>query len=162
MRLSKIELSGCLVVTAALVGCGGRNSTAAQPAATPTATTGSSHDKDSDKTKDKDEVATGNTLTEFQKGRLLGHYSTENGDSGFILDRTVTPWRAKLDGTNTVVTMTKTNTPRRGEEEYTSEDKDKTIWIRLNVESGQLLFFQGPKQREAVRITRDANADQLK
>jgi hypothetical protein len=111
-------------------------------------------------TSEKKEVATGNTLTEFQKRQLLGHYSTEDGASGFILDRTVTPWRAKLDGTGKTVTLKLSNTPRRGESEYKSDDGN--IWIRVEDEGGRVLLFQGPKQHQGVPITRDADAEQLK
>lgn len=106
------------------------------------------------------EVANGTTLTDFQKKRLLGHYSTENGASGFTLDRTQKPWRARLDGTGKITTMEVSNTPKRGETEYKSSDG--AIWIRVDDESGEVLLFQGPKQHEGVRIVRDANADQLK
>jgi len=106
------------------------------------------------------EVATGETLTEFQKSRLLGHYSTMDGGSGFILDRTVTPWRAKLDGTNKVVPVKLSNTPRKGESEYKSDDG--SLWLRVSDDSGSVLLFQGPKQQEGVRVTRDADAQPLK
>lgn len=138
------------------VACGG-GSTGAPPANT---AADAKEPKGEAKESPKDEVATGSTLTEFQKKRLLGHYSTLNGQSGFILDRTVTPWRAKLDGVNKVVTMSESNTPRRGQKEYTADDK--SIWIRIDEESGEVLLFQGPKQHEGVDIRRDADANQLK
>lgn len=104
------------------------------------------------------EVATGDTLTEFQKSRLLGHYSTEDGASGFILDRTVSPWRAKLDGVGRVVTLNESNSVR-GAKEYTSEDR--SLWIRVETETGDVMLFQGPKQHEGVRVQRDADAERL-
>jgi hypothetical protein len=137
-------MRGLVPVLLGLVACGGSGGT--NGATTPTS--------------EKREVATGNTLTDFQKRQLLGHYSTEDGASGFILDRTVTPWRAKLDGTNKTVTLKLSNTPRRGESEYKSDDG--TIWIRVDDESGRVLLFQGPKQHQGVNITRDADAEQLK
>jgi hypothetical protein len=138
------------VVSGALqVACGGGNKAASSP------NSGASDSKDPPQ-----EVATGNTLTDFQKRRLLGHYSTMDGASGFILDRTVSPWRGKLDGVTKTVTLTESNTPHRGEKEYTSDDR--SIWIRVDTESGEVLLFQGPKQHEGVRIQRDADAAQLK
>lgn len=138
----------------ATVACG--KSSAPPPPAAPTSTSA-----DASPTVAKDaEVANGTNLTDFQKKRLLGHYSTENGASGFTLDRTQKPWRARLDGTGKVTTMAVSNTPKRGETEYKSSDG--AIWIRVDDESGEVLLFQGPKQHEGVRIVRDANADQLK
>ena len=129
-----------IILAALQAACGGGNAGSA-----PSATGG--------------EIATGNTLTEFQKSRLLGHYSTQDGASGFILDRTGTPWKARLDGVAKVVTLAESNEPRRGVKEYKSEDG--SVWIRVE-ESGQVELFQGPKQHEGVRITRDADAEQLK
>jgi hypothetical protein len=42
------------------------------------------------------EVADGNHLTGFQIRRLIGHYTTLDGRSGFILDRFADPPRARL------------------------------------------------------------------
>jgi hypothetical protein len=104
------------------------------------------------------EVATGSTLTEFQKGRLLGHYSTQDGASGFILDRTTTPWRAKLDGVAKIVNLSESGGPY-DTKEYRSDDK--SIWLRVDAD-GTVVLFQGPKQTEGVRVVRDADAAQLK
>jgi hypothetical protein len=165
MRLGHLALHGALVVI--VVGlhfaCGGSGgSGAASPSSASTEAKEKSDKLDKgDRDKDKGgEVANGTTLTEFQKKRLLGHYSTQDGGSGFILDRTVTPWRGKLDGTSKVVTLQETNTPRRGMKEYQSDDK--SIWVRVDTESGRVELFQGPKQHEGVRVVRDADADQLK
>ena len=104
------------------------------------------------------EKATGNTLTSFQRSRLLGHYSTQDGASGFILDRTQTPFRAKLDGTNQVKVLSESHGPFETHE-YRSDDH--SIWIRID-ENGEVQLFQGPKQHEGVEVLRDADADQLK
>ena len=175
MRITNLFTHATMVLCALglHLACGGSNPP--RPASSPSATnsgqpstnsTTSSNQPPSDPVQVqlharlKQDVATGDTLTEFQKTRLLGHYSTGDGASGFILDRTVTPWRAKLDGVKKVVTLKESNTPRRGEKEYTSDDR--SIWIRVDTESGSLLLFQGPKQHEGVRIDRDADAEQLK
>jgi hypothetical protein len=103
------------------------------------------------------EVATGRTLTSFQRERLLGHYSTRDGATGFILDRTVDPPRAKLDGVDKVVTLEAT--PGRGRStEYRSSDPP--MWMRID-EEGEVLLFEGPKQHEGVAVRRDADAEQL-
>lgn len=104
------------------------------------------------------EVASGSTLTEFQKSRLLGHYSTEDGASGFILDRTVTPPKAKLDGTDKICALQESHGPLETKE-YRCDDH--SIWVRVS-ESGDVQLFQGPKQHEGVRVVRDADAKQLK
>jgi hypothetical protein len=102
-----------------------------------------------------EEPATGDTLTEFQKKRLLGHYSTMDGASGFILDRTKSPWKAKLDGTSAVLTLS--GSPATYD---TTEYRASNFWIRVD-KNGTVLLFDGPKQTEGVRVVRDANANQL-
>ena len=139
---------GTLLLFAGLMGCGGGSAAATTPA--------SRADAPADP---KSEVATGNTLTAFQKARLLGHYSTRDGASGFILDRTVVPWKAKLDGVTLVVVLNLSNEPRRGVKEYTSADH--SVWVRVG-EEGDVQLFQGPKQHEGVEVHRDADAEQLK
>ena len=152
-----LSIIALLVALPGAVACGGKETSPPPAAATTSSAPATTPAAKSDK---GPEIATGNTLTEFQKSRLLGHYSTEDGASGFILDRTATPWRGKLDGPNKTVTLTKSNTPRRGETEYASEDH--SIWIRVIDESGSVEYFQGPKQNEGVRVRRDADAQQLK
>lgn len=104
------------------------------------------------------EVASGKEPTEFQKSRLIGHYSTLDGTSGFILDRTRDPWVARLDGTTQ-------NEPLvwQGALTETTDyvSPDHKIWIRVAKESGTVMLFQGPNQHEGVRITRDADAKSL-
>lgn len=104
------------------------------------------------------ETATGSTLTEFQKKRLLGHYSTHDGATGVILDRTVTPHRAKLDGVDKVVTLEESHGPY-STKEYRSTDPP--MWFRIG-EDGDVQLFQGPKQTSGVRVVRDADANPLK
>jgi hypothetical protein len=104
------------------------------------------------------EVATGTTLTDFQRHRLLGHYSTYDGATGFILDRTVTPWKAKLDGVGAVVRLHVRNHPRPDVTEYASDDH--SVWLRID-ENGTVQGFQGPKQHEGVDVVRDADAKPL-
>jgi len=151
-----------ILLVLSAVACG--KSSEPAPATTPSASSGpevATTTTSTEPAKSK-EVATGSSLTEFQKKRLIGHYSTVNGMSGFILDRTVSPWRAKLDGTNKVTTMYVSNTPKHEETEYKSDDKSVGIWLRVDNESGSVLLFQGPKEHEGVRVLRDADADQLK
>lgn len=104
------------------------------------------------------EVADGEHLTAYQVQQLLGHYSTENGKSGFILDRTVDPPLARLDGDPTVRSLT-----RRGSVTGAFEliSDDETIWLRIDEESGRVLLFDGPQQSQGVRVVRDADAQRL-
>ena len=152
--VSSIKMVICTSIGMAIcTGCGGSSSS--PPAASP-----GSGGATTVNVKVEQETATGSTLTEFQKSRLLGHYSTADGASGFILDRTVTPWRAKLDGVNKVVTLAATSSEGSDGKDYASADK--SIWIRVSKEYGDVQLFQGPKQHEGVDIVRDADANQLK
>ena len=104
------------------------------------------------------EVADGKHLTDYQVQQLLGHYSTENGRTGFVLDRTVDPPLARLDGDPAVRSLT-----RRGSVTGAFEliSDDQTIWLRIDEESGRVLLFDGPQQTEGVRVVRDADAQRL-
>jgi hypothetical protein len=104
------------------------------------------------------EVADSRHPTEFQKRRLLGHYSTENGKSGFILDRTVTPPKARLDGDGKIEALSQQGSVR-GAVEYVSGDR--RVWLRVDKESGDILLFQGPAEHEGVPVVRDADAEPL-
>lgn len=103
------------------------------------------------------EVATGSAPTEFQRARLVGHYSTYDGGSGFIFDRTTDPPKARLDGTETAQVLTASGGPLHTTE-YRSADG--SLWIRVS-ESGDVLLFQGPKQQQGPDVVRDADADPL-
>jgi hypothetical protein len=104
------------------------------------------------------EVADGEHLTEFQKARLLGHYSTIDGKSGFVLDRTVDPPKAKLDGDGEVHTLAREGSVHGAFELVTD---DRKIWLRIDEESGEILLFDGPQQTSGVQVTRDADAKRL-
>lgn len=104
------------------------------------------------------EVASGKEPTEFQKSKLIGHYSTLDGTSGFILDRTQDPWVARLDGTETNEPLVWQGA-HHDATDYVSPSKK--VWIRVRKESGDVLLFQGPGQKEGVSVTRDANAKSL-
>ena len=102
------------------------------------------------------EVADGATLTELQKKRLLGHYSTFDAGSGFILDRTASPFKAKLDGVAGHHALSES-----GGALDTKEYRGGGIWLRID-KNGSVLLFRGPKQHEGVRVLRDADAAQLR
>ncbi len=104
------------------------------------------------------EKTNGKSPTRFQRARLLGHYSTFDGASGFILDRTKTPWKAKLDGSDAVVTLGRAGTEGSESKDYVSADR--AVWVRISDE-GDVLLFDGPKQKEGVEVVRDADADPL-
>jgi hypothetical protein len=103
------------------------------------------------------EIATGAQPTRFQRSRLLGHYSTLDGASGFILDRTGSEVRAKLDRTADVKVLTAHGGPHQTKE-YESADGD--LWLRIDPR-GEVLLFQGPSQTQGVEVTRDADAEPL-
>lgn len=106
----------------------------------------------------KREVADGQHLTEFQKSRLLGHYSTVDGKSGFVLDRTVEPPKARLDGDETVHELARQGSVNGA---YELVSTDRAIWLRVHEESGEIMLFDGPQQSEGVDVVRDADAGQL-
>jgi hypothetical protein len=103
------------------------------------------------------ELTDGTTPTEFQKRRLVGHYSTLDGGSGFILDRGTSPFLAKLDG-GKAMPLEESHGPYQTKE-YRSADH--SIWVRIG-EDGDVLLFQGPNQHEGARIVRDADANSLR
>ena len=104
------------------------------------------------------EIATGKEPTEFQKSKMIGHYSTLDGATGFILDRTQDPIVVRLDGT-------KDNEPLVWHgalhESIDYQSPNQKVWLRVHKESGDPMLFQGPKEHEGVRVTRDADAKTL-
>jgi hypothetical protein len=107
----------------------------------------------------KPEVADGQHLTSFQKERQLGHYSTQDGKHGFVLDRTTTPPRARLDGETGFEELTEQGSVTDAVEYKSPSGK---IWLRVDQKSGDVLLFQGPGLTEGVPVLRDADAEQLK
>ena len=142
------RVAATLVALAALSGCAGSAPAAAAPSGTSSASTSASP---ADR-----EVADSRHLTEFQKRARIGHFSTENGQSGFILDRTGASPKARLDGSSVVVIL-----ERRGSVPGAYELQGKDIWLRLDESSDDVLLFQGPKERQGVRVLRDADAEPL-
>jgi hypothetical protein len=104
------------------------------------------------------EVATGKEPTAFQKSKMIGHYSTIDGATGFIIDRTQDPIVVRLDGTTE-------NEPLiwhgAKHESIDYQSPSKKVWLRVGKESGDVMLFQGPKEHEGVRVTRDADAKSL-
>ncbi|WP_394823551.1 hypothetical protein [Pendulispora albinea] len=98
-------------------------------------------------------------LTPFQKARLLGHYSSRDGRSGFVLDRLAEPWKVKLDGETEAAPMT-AQPGVYDTFEYTTADR--RVWLRVDRESGDIQLFQGPKQHYGVPIVRDDDASTLR
>ena len=104
----------------------------------------------------KAEVADGAHPTDFQKRRLVGHYSTIDGKTGFVLDRTVDPPRARLDGDPYVKVLAVQPSVR-----CCVEYQAGGIWLRVDKESGAIVQFQGAAQADSVRVIRDADAEPL-
>jgi hypothetical protein len=106
----------------------------------------------------REEVADGQHLTDFQLSRLLGHYSTIDGRTGFVLDRTKEPPLARLDGDAEVREL-----ERRGSVHgaYELISADKKVWLRIDESTGDVLLFAGPREQEGVEVVRDADAERL-
>jgi hypothetical protein len=104
------------------------------------------------------EIATGKEPTDFQKSKMVAHYSTIDGTTGFIIDRTQDPIVVRLDGTAE-------NEPLIWHgalhESIDYQSPSKKVWLRVRKESGDVMLFQGPKEHEGVRVTRDADAKSL-
>jgi hypothetical protein len=105
----------------------------------------------------KVEMADSTHMTEFQKRRLLGHYSTIDGKTGFVLDRTVDPPRARLDGDPYVKILAVEPSVR-----CCVEYRAGGFWVRIDKDSGSIVQFQGAQQTDSVRVIRDADAVPLK
>jgi hypothetical protein len=94
--------------------------------------------------------------TAFQRRRLLGHYATLDGKTGFVLDRTVDPPRARLDS-DSIVRVLAVQPSVRCCVEY----RGGNFWVRVDKDSGAIVQFQGERQTEGVRVVRDGDADPL-
>ncbi len=102
-------------------------------------------------------VANGVGVTTFQLRQLLGHYTTLDGKTGFVLDRTVDPPRARIDGDPYVK-----NLDVRPSIRCCVEYAAGGLWMRVDKDSGAILEFQGSLQRDrSVRVIRDADAAPL-
>jgi hypothetical protein len=102
------------------------------------------------------DVADGTHATEFQSSRLVGHYSTPNGRTGFVLDRTSDPPKIKMDGDAYTLVLS----PRQASKgwlEYVAAN----IWIRIDEQTGRILSFTGPGMTDSSFVVRDADAKTL-
>ena len=94
--------------------------------------------------------------TRFQMSRRVAHYSTPNGQTGFVLDLTSEPARARVDGSAYVLELT----PRRGSSgvvEYLAG----SYWFRVSEETGAVVLFAGPTTHGTTRVVHDADAEPL-
>jgi hypothetical protein len=85
----------------------------------------------------------------------LGHYSTADGSTGFVLDRTGAEPRLSRDGHDEVLVLREK--PADGGSEYVHEGPD--VWIRI--ERHGHVMYQGPDGYRGVDAYRDANARPL-
>jgi len=92
-------------------------------------------------------------LTDFQKSRLLGHYSTLDGRRGFVLDRLAEPVKVRLDGESTVHSL-KERYSQWMWLDYLSEDGK--IEIRTKQDSGEVIKLN------YADVVRDADARPLR
>jgi hypothetical protein len=102
------------------------------------------------------EVFNGVRVTTFQRRQLLGHYSTLDGKTGFVLDRTVTPPRVRFDGDPYVK-----NLDIRPSLRCCIDYAAGGVWMRVDKETGTIMEFSGPLQERSVRVMRDADAAPL-
>ncbi|WP_394847125.1 serine/threonine protein kinase [Pendulispora brunnea] len=92
-------------------------------------------------------------LTDFQKSRLLGHYSTYDGRRGFVLDRLGEPVKVRLDGESTVHSL-KERYSQWTWLDYISEDGK--IEIRTKQDTGEVVKLN------YADVVRDADARPLR
>jgi hypothetical protein len=104
----------------------------------------------------KVEMTDGTQPTEFQLRRLVGHYATPDGRFGFILDRTASPPRIRLDGDRYVLALSPLQASK-GWLEYTAGG----IWMRLDEETGRILSVSFSGLKDATRVVRDGDAKPL-
>ena len=103
------------------------------------------------------EVSNGVRVTTFQRRQLLGHYSTLDGKTGFVLDRTVDPPRLRFDGDPYVK-----NLDVRPSLHCCVEYAAGGLWMRVDKDTGAVVEFTGPLQTDrSVRVIRDADAEPL-
>jgi hypothetical protein len=99
-------------------------------------------------------VSNGVGVTTFQMRQLLGHYTTLDGKTGFVLDRTVDPPRARMDGDPYVK-----NLEVRPSIHCCVEYAAAGLWMRVDKDTGAVLEFVGSLQgARPVRVIRDADA----
>lgn len=84
----------------------------------------------------------------------LGHYSSGDGMTGFVLDRTGKKPRMRMDGTKEIVEMDPEPAPRN---ETALTVHLRGVVMRLG-EHGEVTFFRG---NEAISMHRDADAEPL-
>ncbi|WP_394836785.1 serine/threonine protein kinase [Pendulispora rubella] len=92
-------------------------------------------------------------LTDFQRSRLLGHYSTYDGRRGFVLDRLGEPVKVRLDGDSTVHSL-KERYSQWTWLDYLSEDGK--IEIRTKQDTGEVVKLN------YADVVRDADARPLR
>jgi len=98
-------------------------------------------------------ATSGRVLTDFQRSRLLGHYSTLDGRRGFVLDRLAEPAKVRLDGETAVQTL------KERYSQWTWLDylnADGRIEIRTKQDSGEVVRLNG------TDVVRDADARPLR
>lgn len=94
--------------------------------------------------------------THFQMSRRVAHYSTPDGQTGFVVDLTSEPARARVDGTAYVLELTPSR-GSRGVVEYIAG----SYWFRVSEETGAVVLFSGPTTHGATRVVHDADAQPL-
>jgi hypothetical protein len=87
----------------------------------------------------------------------LGHYSSGDGLTGFVFDRTGAKPQIRMDGTSEIIELTPRGAPH-GQTDLAHGIQG--VIIRVG-EDGQVTYFRGPRG-DSVRMIRDADAEPLK
>jgi len=106
-------------------------------------------------------LVTGKRISEPEERQAVGSWpmnmiATPDGRFGFILDRTASPPRIRLDGDRYVLALSPLQASK-GWLEYTAGG----IWMRLDEETGRILSVSFSGLKDATRVVRDGDAKPL-
>lgn len=102
------------------------------------------------------ELADGSQPTEFQVQRLVGHYATLDGKSGFIFDRSTDPPLVLRDGDPFALRVA-VATNRRCCWDYTAAG----MTVRVERSTGRITWFADDAHPGGAPVVRDADAEPL-
>jgi hypothetical protein len=86
----------------------------------------------------------------------IGHYSSGDGLTGFVFDRTGAKPKIRMDGTHETLVLEPKSAPL---DQTDLVEQGYGVRIRLG-QYGQVIYFRGPRA-DSVRVARDADADPL-
>lgn len=97
---------------------------------------------------------------DYRTRARLGHFATEDGSDGFVLDLLAEPALFRRDGSSEIVRLTREGSVSGA---YELRNDEKNVWLRVydeGWEAGRVLY-DGPDQHEGVGTVRDRNAEPL-